>query len=246
MLDRRSARYRSLVIIVSLGGLAVPTSALILWDWLALLGWLLIVPAVGVFLVLDARSVARWRGALLGGWVAGVLDLDGLQYTFASIRQLPEGTLAGMFDPLPTRTRLGIPSDPPPTIRESLAATVQAIDVTLVKGMVVGVVALTGTIALLGAAVALGSLWPLAGLPLSIVLSRGTRQFGACPPRRWVRKVIELMTNGSDFATFAALSGRLAWESLPPAAQQNWLRTLQQQLDPFGRRRGVKGTIDEC
>jgi hypothetical protein len=59
------------------------------------------------------------------------------------------------------------------------------------------------------------------------VLARGTRQLGACPPRRWVRKVIELMSSGSDISTFAALSGQLAWESLPPAAQQNWLGRLQ-------------------
>ena len=226
VLDRRSRRYRNLVVAVALVGLVAPVAALALWDWRPLLGWLSVVPFVGLFLALDARSVARWRSALLDGWAAGTFDLDALREGVAAIKTLPAGTVAGMLDPLPTRARLGCFPDPPPLIREALAATVRAIDTSLLRRMAAGVVALTTTVALLGSAAAFGSAWPLVGLPLTVGLGRLARGLGSHPPPDWGRRVTEMRRCGLDVPTFTTLAARLAWDPLPTRARDQWLRIV--------------------
>jgi hypothetical protein len=145
---------------VVLIGLAAPVAALVMWDWEPLLGGLLIVPAVGVGLTLDARAVARWRREVLAAWVAGRLDLDVLRDSFTSVKPLPARTLAGLFDPLPART--------PPA--PAVADAVRAADRAAVRGMVVGTAGLTILVAAVGVAAAVGSAWPLVGLPLGLTV----------------------------------------------------------------------------
>lgn len=164
LLDRRGRGYRNLVVAVVLVGLTAPVVSLVAWDWRPLLGWLLAVPAVGVGLTLDARSVAGWRREVLGAWVAGRLDLDTLRDSFASIKPLPAHTLAGLFDPLPTR--------PPPDVdRQAGADAVIAADRAAVRGMTLGTAGLTVIAAAAGTAAAVGSAWPLVGVPLGLALN---------------------------------------------------------------------------
>jgi hypothetical protein len=226
LLDRRSRRYRNLVVAVSLVGLAVPVAALVFWGWQLLLGWLFVVPLAGTALALDLRSVGRWRSTLLDGWVAGTLDLDALRDGLTAIKVLPAATIAGMVDPLPTDHRLNCFPRPDPLMREALAATARAMDRCVLRAMAVGVVALTGTVALLGSAAAVGSWWPLVGLPATLGLTRAVRRVGSRPPRGWGRRVAELAGRGLDAGALAELAGQLNWQSLPPGARERWLAAL--------------------
>ncbi len=223
VLTRRARRYRDLVVLVVLIGFAAPGAALLLWSWQPLLGWLLVVPACGAFVTLDARAVARWRAALLDGWVAGTLDLDAVRDGLTGIKLLPPATLAGMLDPLPTRARLGCFPDPKPPVREALAATVSAIDAALVRRTALAGCAATVTLSLLAAAAVAGSWWPLAGLPVSLALSRAARRIGSAPTRRWLRRVAGSGVGQPAGAAFAALAGKLDWIGLPPGASGRWL-----------------------
>lgn len=177
LLDRRSRGYRNLVVAVVLIGLAAAVVALVAWDWRPLLGGLLAVPAVGVGLTLDARRVADWRREVLAAWVAGRLDLGVLRDTFTSVKPLPARTLAGLFDPLPTRP-------PPDADRQAMADAVQSADRAAVRGMILGTAGLTVIVVAVGVAAAVGSAWPLAGVPLGLVLNWLARQF---PPRSGIR-----------------------------------------------------------
>ena len=229
LINRRSGRYRNLVVLVVAIGFAAPVAALALWDWRALLGWLLVPPLTGLFLFLDARAVARWRSDLLDGWIAGTLDLDALREGLTSIKLLPALTIAGMVDPLPTRARLQCFPDPKPHTREALAATVRAIDGVLVLRTAIATLAATATLALVAVAAITGSWWPIVGLPLTISLSRASRRIGSRPPRHWVRQVATLRDRGLDADVFAELAGRLAWEPLPPAASEKWRRSAREK-----------------
>lgn len=223
LLDRRSARYRSLVVVISLVGFAAPAVALASWQWRPLLGWLLVPVLTCLFLVLDARSVARWRSDILDGWLAGTIDLDAFRDGLSAIKVLPARTIASLVDPLPTRARLECFPDPKPLIREALATTVRAIDGCLVWRTVAAVLVLTATVALLASAALLGSVWPLVGLPLAVGLNRFTRRIGLQPPWSWVRRVAELKSQGLDAPAFAQLARQLAWEPLPAHARERWL-----------------------
>ncbi len=164
LLDRRGRGYRNLIVAVVLIGLGAPVAALVAWDWRPLLGGLLVVPAVGVGLTLDARRVAGWRREVLAAWAAGRLDLDTLRDSFTSVKPLPARTLAGLFDPLSTR--------PPPDVdRQAMADAIRAADRAAVRGMILGTAGLTVLVAAVGIAAAVGSAWPLFGVPLGLALS---------------------------------------------------------------------------
>ncbi|MEO2091194.1 MAG: hypothetical protein ABGY75_17160, partial [Gemmataceae bacterium] len=181
LLDRRGRGYRNLIVAVTLIGLAAPVSALAACDWRPLLGGLLAVPAVGVGLTLDARRVARWRQDVLAAWVAGRLDLAVLRDSFTSVKPLPARTLAGLFDPLPTRP-------PPDADRQAMANAVRTADRAAVRGMVLGVAGLTILVIAAGTAAAVWSAWPLTGVLLGLALNwLARRQF---PPRSGIRTAL--------------------------------------------------------
>lgn len=220
-----------LVVVVSLVGLAAPIAAIAFWNWRPLLGWLAVPVFTGLFLFLDARAVARWRTALVNGWVTGLLDLDALRDGLTAIKVLPAGTISGMVDPLPTRARLQCFPDPKPLAREALAATVQSIDHVLVLRTGIAALAASATIILIAVAAAVASWWPIIGLPPTIALSIAARRIGSNPPRRWVRKIAAFRDRGLDTETFAGAARRLAWESLQPGADEKWLRIACNKSD---------------
>jgi hypothetical protein len=75
-------------------------SALVLWSWRPLVGWLLAVPITALFLWLDARLVRRWRESILAAWVCDALGLEQFRAAMSRIKYLPTSTLTGMFDHL--------------------------------------------------------------------------------------------------------------------------------------------------
>jgi hypothetical protein len=224
-LESRSRRFRNLVVWVVAIWLAAAATAAVLWSWKPLLGWLLAVPACGLFVTLDARAVARWRADLLDEWAAGRLDLDALHDGLTAIKLLPTGTIAGMLAPLPTRTRLACFPDPKPLTRAALAATVREMDSALTRQTATATLAAGATAFLIVIAPVAESLWPLTGLPVALGLFLSARRVGARPPGRWRHRIAELRAAGLESLAFAELAGRLAWESFPPGARENWLAT---------------------
>ena len=174
-----------------------------------------------MFLALDARSVVRWRSSILDGWVAGVLDLDALVEGLTSIKLLPARTIAGLVDPFPPGG-CGCFPDPKPLVREALAATIRAIDGLQLSRLVSAVAALTAAAALVALAAALGSVWPLVGVPIALGIGRGAQAIGVQPPRKWVFAIAEWKSKGLDVELFTQLARRLAWESLPSRARERW------------------------
>lgn len=230
LLDRRTRGYRNLVVVVAVAGLVVPVVAVVLWDWRTLLGWLLVVPAAGVGLFLDAKAVARWRNELLDAWADGRADLDSLRDTLGTIKSLPVRTLAGMLDPLPTRKRLGVPIDPPLHFRRLLADTIRQVDRASLRGMAVGLVGLTLVVAAVAAAVFTWSFWPLVGVPVGVTLGWLARRVGAWPPKKWLRGLTAALQQGDGQApAFVELAGRLAWDGLPAGSRERWVAVVRSE-----------------
>lgn len=223
LLNRRSRRYRDLVIAVAVVGLAVPIAVLVVGEWRILLAWLLTIPMVGFFLVLDAWAVASWRSRLLDGWVAGTIDLDALVEGFTSIKMLPARTIASLIAGLPTRARLECFPDPKPLIREALATMVRAIDRLLLNRLIASVAALTIASVLVALAAALGSLWPLVAVPIVYGIGQVAQHLSFRPPRGWANQLADWKGGGLDVKVFVQLAGRLGWEPLPVRIREKWL-----------------------
>src|SRR6516225_5900857 len=64
-IERRRRLYRNLVLCVTTVSLASVLSAALLRQWMALSGFIFLVPLTGGFLMLDNRLFRRWRSEIL-------------------------------------------------------------------------------------------------------------------------------------------------------------------------------------
>ena len=97
-IERRARLYRRTVMAVVAIALASPAAALILRSWHPLAGWILLVPVVGGFFLLDGRILRRWRRVVQHRLTEGRLDLSLFSATISRHPLIPRSTLAGMLD----------------------------------------------------------------------------------------------------------------------------------------------------
>lgn len=117
-LTARAARYRSLVVVVSLLTLAGFAFAWTVGSLGGVALWALLPGAVLAFTALDARAVDQWRALALQPWVQGTLSLGLLISTVRKVPGLPVETIEGMLGTLPNWSDSAIPRP----AREALAA----------------------------------------------------------------------------------------------------------------------------
>lgn len=99
-IDLRARYFRNLIVtVVSIGALVVV--AAFVAGARALWGWLLFVPACGVFFYIDARVLNRWRRTTLAAWIPREIDLEVLRKTLQAKAAIPKGTLEGMLSTMP-------------------------------------------------------------------------------------------------------------------------------------------------
>jgi len=222
LLDRRVRRYRNLVVLIVVIGITSPLLAIIFGDWNYLLGWLAMFLAVEGFFVLDVRSIARWRAAILDGWVAGTIDLDAFREGILVNRLLPPATLSSLIDPLPTRARLDCFPDPVPRIREALAATVIAIDTILIRRTLSCAFITILTIILLIIGILTSPWWILCAALMYLIMPRLTRRMGRNPPRKWRATILNLEAGNELKSACQSLATRLDWSQLPMGCKDRW------------------------
>lgn len=223
LLQCRVGRYRRLLLAIGLISIASVTCALVFWMWQPLLALLLIVPIVTVFLLTDAIAVQRWQAVVIAEWADGRLPLDGFRDTMLSVKQLPQLTILGLFESLPTNSRLGVDALPSVATRLALAATTVAI-----ARRQIGLSIVTAGLQLVGVGViataALGASWqPLLALPVLVAGQRFARWMSTRPPRDWIKRICELQSAGLDAAVFAQLGAKLDWSALTAQAPTRWI-----------------------
>ncbi len=102
MIESRARTYRNLVVVVTLMSLGILVWASISRTVRPLSCFALLVPACGLFFVLDARAVSAWRSRLLDGWSSGEIDFGGFRGAVNANVLLPKGTLQSMLETLPS------------------------------------------------------------------------------------------------------------------------------------------------
>ena len=100
-IETRLRLYRCAVITVASVVLACAVMAAWLRSWRPLAGFILLVPAVGTFFVLDSRVLRRWRRVVLQAWVARQFELRVFAEVIRTHPTIPEQTLRAMLASLP-------------------------------------------------------------------------------------------------------------------------------------------------
>ncbi len=98
----RAAGYRNLVVIISLGICGLLITTLVTWDWMLLLVFCWLLPLVNGWLWLDSRRIGHWRSRIIEICDAGQLDIEVFRSTISHLKHLPQSTLTGMLDLLPS------------------------------------------------------------------------------------------------------------------------------------------------
>lgn len=222
VIEARKLRYRALVITVSMVVLGCLAVSIANASFLGLLGLCLLVPLSGVFWLLDACLVNRWRHRILDVWVQNQFDLAIFRETMTAIRMLPAETLAAMLDTLPPVEKGATLSRP---TKKALAETVETIG--RCQSNHTAFVTLGTTVALggLGLSVALWSPLPLvslAGLPLVIAAGRGDR---AIRLRRWRRLILDYQ-DSLEIEHFLKTAKALDWDPIPECTKTQLLNSI--------------------
>jgi hypothetical protein len=99
-IEDRGRLYRNLVVAVSIVCVLSVFSAALFRQWIALTGFLLLVPLTGGFLFFDGRRIRRWRTEIIEKSKMRGLDVTIFQKTIAGFRHLPTGSLQAMLSTL--------------------------------------------------------------------------------------------------------------------------------------------------
>lgn len=100
-IEERARLYRGLIVIVSVTSVLSLLLAALLRSWTPLLGFGLLVPLAGGYLLLDGKRVGDWRKDILESWGSGNLNLAVFAKAIAAYPTIPPRTLDGMLSTLP-------------------------------------------------------------------------------------------------------------------------------------------------
>ncbi len=103
-IDNRIRLYRALVIYVIVAGLGSPLASVFVQSWIPLVGLGSIIPAVMIYLAIDARWVRTWADTLTTLSHDKKLDLGQFRQTIISFRHLPASTLNAMLALIPSKS----------------------------------------------------------------------------------------------------------------------------------------------
>jgi hypothetical protein len=177
----RRARYfrNQVVVVVAIGALAVLV-AVVGRSPSALLAWLLLVPACGLFFFADSRALNEWRSELLEVWIACELDFAAYRDAIRANPALPNGTTEGMLMTLPSAGSLVAEQRVLTPTRKAIAAETLAIqcgraDALLFQAIASGIV--------VGAL--LGALWMRRWIPLTGLVTLALIPVIRTLTRRW-------------------------------------------------------------
>jgi hypothetical protein len=97
----RARLYRNLVVAVSVVSVLSILLSVLSRQWLALIGFVLLVPLTGGYLFLDSRIVRRWRAGIVEMTRLRSLDVVTFLKTISGFRHLPPNTLKAMLVTIP-------------------------------------------------------------------------------------------------------------------------------------------------
>jgi hypothetical protein len=106
-LEDRSRLYRTLIVAVVAVSVVSLLLAVIFLRWTPLLGFILLQPLVGGFLLMDSRRVRQWGNEILQMCRAEALDYKLFQETITKFGHLPPNALGSMLSTLQDGEKTG-------------------------------------------------------------------------------------------------------------------------------------------
>lgn len=100
-LEVRGRLFQYLILTFVLVGGGSLLLALVLRQWLLLTGVVVLIPATGIYLILDGRQVLKWRRAILLLGVSHTADYSKFRETIVKFNHLPTQSLRTMLATLP-------------------------------------------------------------------------------------------------------------------------------------------------
>jgi hypothetical protein len=128
ILAARTRNYRRLVISFGTIGLITLCTIVITMSPRPATGLLFLLPAYGLFLFFDNRSLNVWRARILDAWRTKEVDLSALREALKTNKAFPPQTLKGMIETLPQLDDLATEQSVSVATRNALAVLVFARD----------------------------------------------------------------------------------------------------------------------
>jgi len=160
-IERRARYFRNQVIVVVTISVVCIVAAVVTRSASALWGWLVLIPACGLFFYTDSRVLMEWRSELLRSWVARELDFAAFRQAILANPALPKATTEGMLASLPSAGDLVAEQQVPTPTRQAIAAASLALHGGRADALLLNVV--TGGLIV---ATAIAAIWMRAWVPL--------------------------------------------------------------------------------
>ncbi len=224
-IDQRAALFRNLVIGIVVSVLIPTLWALIQFSWTPLTGVLLCIPLCVVFLCLDIKKMDQWQIQILTAWRHGDLDLEIFGQSMSTMRTLPQGTLHGMLETLPTKVISETWQNTSDDLKTAISLTLKTINqCQFYRTAAMGIAMVLG----LGAVVATFIMWNWHPLLIWIV------SIGIVAGHRWLqwiklfklKKKISDLGNEPDKDILTAIMTKLDWGAICERRKTRWIATV--------------------
>ena len=227
-IDERARYYRNLIVVVVVVILGSMIWTAFLWNWIPLLGFLVLFPICGMYFFLDGRLLQSWRSQLLEPWCQRELDLLAFRPAIEAVPGLPSDSLCSMLATLPFAGDLVGEQRLSSSCREAVAAVIATIHACRSDAMAVKVLAYTmAGCSILGAAI-VWSWQPLLCFPacLSIFL---LQPWGRTWRLNKLKRLLRTTQQQSDFnqGLCKELVMNLSCEPLSASEKNALLATLE-------------------
>lgn len=126
-INNRLRWYRNFLIGVVGSTLIFIILAIVQRSWHPLLGFLFLIPLVGIFLYLDSLLVYKWQERILTLWRDDELDLNVFYHSMATIRMFPQQMYQSMLKTLPVHPGANSSAGFNPDVKKILFSILQSL-----------------------------------------------------------------------------------------------------------------------
>ncbi len=224
-IDLRAALFRNLVIGIVTATIIPVLWALIQLSWIPLSGLLFIVPFCVAYLCLDIRKMDQWQIQIMAAWRHGDFDLVVFSQAMSTLRTLPQGTLQGMLETLPTQVISKTGQNISDDLKAAIALTLKTINQCQLYRTAATGIAMTFGLGALASAFILWDWHPLLIWIVSIGIIAGYRCL------QWLRlirlkKYISELGNGPDKHILMEIMTKLDWGAICEKRKTRWMATV--------------------
>lgn len=223
-IDRRAKYYRNLIIVVVVVSLGSMGWAVFSWDWIPLLGCLLLFPICGIYFFLDGQLLQSWRSKLLEPWCQKEFDFLSFQPAIEAVPGLPTGSLRSMLGALPFSENWLVEHELSGSTRKAIAQVLTLIQDSRSDILLSKTVSLTLVVGGLMIATMLWRWEPLLGILVGVIFLGLHGLWRSLRIKRMKKNLLPLQSQVDyDHRQFQGLLSPLSWSPLSDKEKENIL-----------------------